>query len=256
MTVRVALLVPALDEEVSIGRTATVMAETVATGVVEAAVLLDGGSRDDTAAVARGHGVTVLAVEGVITHLGPVLGKGDSLFRGVHAVPADAYVFLDADIGNASVAHVATLAERIRRGDAGFVKGGFVRVDEHGLPREVPGGRVTEEVARPLLATVSSWLAGLSQPLSGQVAVQGDLVRRLAVATGYGVEVAMLLDAWRMVGPEGLCEVDIGTVQNRWKPDDALVEVRQQVLAGATLRGVTLPGIGPVRHPGVIDRRP
>ena len=256
MTPRVALLVPALDEEVALVRTAPVMAEAVATGVVDAAVLLDGGSRDATATVARDHGVTVLAVDGVRTDLGPVLGKGDSLFRGIHAVPADAYVFLDADIGNVSVVHVEVLAGRIRGGDAGFVKAGFVRVDEHGLPREVPGGRVTEEVARPLLATVSTVLAGLGQPLSGQVAVQGDLVRRMAVATGYGVEIAMLLDAWRMVGQEGLCEADIGTVHNRWKPDDALTEVRNQVLAGATLRGVTLPGVGPVSHPAVVDRRP
>ena len=255
MRMRVALLVPALDEERALARTAPVMAEAVASGVVDTAVLLDGGSRDDTIAVARDHGVEVLDVAGFMSGLGPVLGKGDSLFRGVHAIDADAYVFLDADIGNVSVAHVAVLAERIRAGDIGFVKGGFVRVDEHGVPREVPGGRVTEEVARPLLSTVSPVLAALRQPLSGQVAVDAGFVRSVAMATGYGVEIAMVLDAWRLLGPEGMCEVDMGTVHNRWKPSEALAEVRDQVLAGASLREVNLPGFGPVRHPSVVDRR-
>ncbi len=255
MSTRVALLVPALDEERALARTAPVMAEVVARGVVDAAVLLDGGSRDDSADVARDHGVEVLAVGDVMPQLGAVLGKGDSLFRGVHAVDADAYVFLDSDIGNVSETHVQLLADHIRGGDVGFVKGGFVRVDEHGVPREVPGGRVTEEVARPLLSTSFPDLATLRQPLSGQVAVHGDFIRSIAMATGYGVEIAMLLDARRLLGPERMCEIDMGTVHNRWKPAEALAEVRAQVLAGASLRGVYLPGRGPVRHPGVVDRR-
>lgn len=255
MTLRVALLVPALDEETALSRTAPVMAEAVDHGVVDSAVLLDGGSRDASGTVARDHGVEVLDVAGIMPGIGPVLGKGDSLFRGVHAIDADAYVFLDADIGNVSADHVAVLADRIRAGDVGFVKGGFVRVDERGVPREVPGGRVSEEVARPLLSTVSPVLAALRQPLSGQVAVDAVFVRGAAMATGYGVEIAMVLDAWRMLGPQGMCEVDMGTVHNRWKPAEALAEVREQVLAGASLRGVTLPGRGPVSHPGVVDRR-
>lgn len=253
---RVALLVPALNEEHGLQLTAPVMRTALESGVVETAVVLDGGSHDATAEVARDHGVEVLNVPQLMPYLGPVLGKGDSLFRGVHTVDADAYVFLDADIGNIALSHVEPLAERIRFGDVYFVKGGFVRVDEHGVPRAVPGGRVTEELARPVLTQLAPPLARLSQPLSGQVAVTATFVRSLSVVTGYGVEIAMLLDAWRILGTDGMCEVDIGAVQNRAKPDDALADVREDVAAGLRLRGGAVPGEAGTGRGGVIERRP
>lgn len=251
-----ALLVPALDEEAAIARTAHVMATALGEGIFDRAVILDGGSTDATASIGREHGVEVLDVPGAMAHLGPVLGKGDSLFRGVHTVRADHYVFLDADLGNVSVDHVRALAERITRGDVPFVKAGFVRVDEHGTPRAPVAGRVTEEVGRPLLATVSGALASLAQPLSGQVAIRGDLARSLTFATGYGVEIAMLIDIHRSHGSDAISEVDLGAINNRWKPDDALDDVRAHVVAGAALRGVTLNTNTVHSHPMVVNRRP
>lgn len=219
-------------------RTAAVAREAIDRGIITSATVLDGGSTDDTARTARDAGIDVLDVPAILPHLGPVLGKGDSLFRGVHTVNADWYVFLDADLGNVSTDHVATLTGPI--GDTGvvFVKGGFVRVDENGTPRPVPGGRVTESVVRPLLAAVAPELAALSQPLSGQVAVRGDVARGLGFVTGYGVEIAMLIDVWRAHGAAGIREADMGSVQNRWKDDRALDSVAEEVRAAAAMRGV------------------
>jgi glucosyl-3-phosphoglycerate synthase len=135
-----------------------------------------------------------------------------------------------------------------------FVKSGFVRVDEHGMPREKAAGRVTEEVGRPLAARESARLAQLSQPLSGQVAIRSSALRNMSIATGYGIEIAMLIDMWRLFGDTGLVEIDWGHLHNRWKPDEALTEVKQQVLAGATMRGVTLPDYGSVTNSEVVDR--
>jgi glucosyl-3-phosphoglycerate synthase len=255
-TSHVALLVPALNEESAMARTAGVMAEAVRAGLVDRAVVLDGGSTDATASIAHDRGVEVLDVSGTFSHLGPVLGKGDSLFRGIHTVRADHYVFLDADLGNVSVHHVAALATRITRGDAVFVKAGFVRVDEHGTPRAIPAGRVTEEVARPLLATVSPTLAALSQPLSGQVAIRGTVARDLSIVTGYGVEIAMAIDIHRAHGTGAIAEVDLGPINNRWKPDAALDDVRAQVIAGAALRGVGVAPNTDHSHRLVVDRYP
>jgi len=98
--VRIALLIPALNEASTMPRTACVAREALDAGLVSSATVLDGGSSDGTADAARAAGVEVLHIPSVMPELGPVLGKGDSLFRGVHAVPADWYVFLDADIGN------------------------------------------------------------------------------------------------------------------------------------------------------------
>ncbi|MEY3506760.1 MAG: hypothetical protein RI898_1514, partial [Actinomycetota bacterium] len=124
-------------------------------GVVSSATVLDGGSDDDTVEVALQFGIRSLHIPSVQPELGPVLGKGDSLFRGVHTVPADWYVFIDADLGNISIDHVNALTQHIGEPGISFVKGGFVRVDEHGVPREIPAGRVTELVGRPLLRRVA-----------------------------------------------------------------------------------------------------
>ena len=250
----IALLVPALNESAGMQRTARVMREALDSGVVSSATVLDGGSDDDTVEVALQFGIRSLHIPSVQPELGPVLGKGDSLFRGVHAVPADWYVFLDADLGNISLDHVTALTQHIGEPGISFVKGGFVRVDEHGVPREIPAGRVTELVGRPLLRRVAPGLTGLSQPLSGQVAIEAKLAKSLSFVTGYGVEIAMLIDVFRAVGAEGIVEADMGSINNRYKPDDALEEVRDQVLAGAALRIVTMPEYGLVVHNSVTNR--
>lgn len=244
----VALLVPAVDEEAGIVATARVMRDALDASLVQTAVVLDGGSTDATADVARREGVTVVTVSSLMPELGEVLGKGDSLFRGVHTVEADWYVFLDADLGNISLDHVRALVEPISREGVVFVKGGFVRVDEHGTPRPVPGGRVTEDVVRPALATEAPELARLSQPLSGQVVVRADVARSLRFVTGYGVEIAMLVDIWREFGASAIVEADMGEVHNRFKPDDALMPVERDVRWAMWWSGIgTIPETDPVR---------
>lgn len=251
----VVLLVPARNESAVITPTLQVMSDAVQRGVVSHAVVLDSGSTDDTAQIAREAHIECVHSSDINTERGVVLGKGDSIWRGVSAFNADAYVFMDADLGNVTVDHVEALIAPLRQqASVMFVKSGFVRVDEYGKPRDKAAGRVTEEVGRPLAAREHPRLAELTQPLSGQVAVRSQALRGMSVATGYGIEIAMLIDMWRVFGNAGLVEVDWGSLHNRWKPDDALIEVRDQVLAGATLRGVTLPEFGDVTDALVVDR--
>ena len=254
---QISLFVPALNEEVALQRTCGVMRAAIDAGVVASAYVLDGGSTDGSAAVAASCGVDVLHVPSLQPELGPVLGKGDSLYRGVHAVDADWCVFLDADLGNVSLDHVRALVAPIASADSTgvqFVKGGFVRVDEHDVPRAVPGGRVTEEVGRPLLGQVDTALAALSQPLSGQVAISGQLARSLQFVTGYGIEIAMLIDVYRTVGMAGIVEADMGLVNNRWKPDGDLANVMNEVTAGAAMRGVMDACAEPFALPVLVSR--
>ena len=82
-------------------RTAAVALEAIDSGVVTSATVLDGGSTDRTADIARQSGVDVLHVPSVMPELGEVLGKGDSVYRGTRAIDADWYVFLE--IGRAHV---------------------------------------------------------------------------------------------------------------------------------------------------------
>lgn len=235
----IALLIPALNEEQGIQRTAIAARDAIDQGLITQAYVLDGGSVDRTPEIAESHGLTVVHVASCLSHLGPVLGKGDSLFRGVHSIDADWYVFLDADLGNISSGHIAALVKPIGQTDVCFVKGGFVRVDENGTPRDVPGGRVTEEYGRPLLRQIAPELANLSQPLSGQVAIEAHVARSLSFVTGYGVEIAMLIDVWEKMGATAMTEADMGNINNRWKPDADLSDVIADVVSASRLRGIT-----------------
>lgn len=250
----IALLIPALNEAQGMHRTARVAQQARNEALVSSVHVLDGGSTDETVNIARAHDLGVVDVRQLFTEYGPVLGKGDSLFRGVHSIHADWYVFLDADLGNVSCEHIAALVRPISRERVRFVKGGFVRVDEYGTPRQIPGGRVTEEFGRPLLRCVSPALAELSQPLSGQVAIEGTLARSLSFLTGYGIEIAMLIDIWRSQGSAAIVEADMGAVNNRWKPDADLTDVIDDVVSAAQLRGIT--GVFPHREATVVERKP
>lgn len=250
----IALLIPAFNEEAGIALTAQVAREALQQELVHSVHVLDGGSTDRTAEIAGSFGVEVQHIPSVLTHLGPVLGKGDSLYRGTRTINADWYVFLDADLGNISVEHIRSLVQPIGTPGIHFIKGGFVRVDENGVPRDIPAGRVSELVGRPLLRRAALPLAGLKQPLSGQVAIRGSLAQKIEFVTGYGIEIAMLIDVFREVGVEGVVEADMGFINNRWKPVEALDDVRDQVLAGASLRVTTLPDFGIVTHEMVTNR--
>ena len=63
------------------------------------------------------------------------------------------------------------------------------------------GGRVTELVARPLLNLHWPELAGVVQPLGGEYAARRSLLEQLPFPTGYGVELALLVDTLGLARP-------------------------------------------------------
>jgi glucosyl-3-phosphoglycerate synthase len=76
------------------------------------------------------------------------------------------------------------------------------------------GGRVNHLLARPALAIFYPALAGVRQPLAGEIAARRSLLSALPFATGYGVEIAMLLDVLEQVGLEGMAQVDLDVHHN------------------------------------------
>ena len=79
------------------------------------------------------------------------------------------------------------------------------------------GGRVTELMARPLLNLHVPQLAGFEQPLAGETAARRELLEAVPFPAGYGVEIALLIDALRAVGLDGLAEARSDR-QNRHQP--------------------------------------
>jgi glucosyl-3-phosphoglycerate synthase len=86
-------------------------------------------------------------------------------------------------------------------------------------------------MARPLLAAFYPELAGLGQPLAGEVAATRELLESIPFATGYAVEMAMLLDVHETAGVAAMAQVDVGERRNHHQPLDALRPMAETVLA-------------------------
>jgi len=71
------------------------------------------------------------------------------------------------------------------------------------------GGRVTEILARPLLANFYPELSGFMQPLSGEYAGRREILEAVPFRVGYGVEIGLLIDIYEKCGLEGLAQVDM-----------------------------------------------
>ncbi len=114
---RVAVVIPARDEEASVG---TVVREILATGRVAEVVVADNGSRDRTAEVARAAGATVVSE--------PRAGYGRACLAGVAEVarrPPDVVAFVDADRSD-DPADLSAILAPIERGQTDLVIGSRV----------------------------------------------------------------------------------------------------------------------------------
>ncbi|HWH11879.1 MAG TPA: glucosyl-3-phosphoglycerate synthase [Solirubrobacteraceae bacterium] len=207
-------------------------------GLIDEILIVDAASNDATRSIAATHGVTLLQESALLPEFGPALGKGDALWRGLNATHGEIVAFLDTDTRNFSARFLLDLVAPLL-GDprVHFVKGAFRRPFTDG-DQITPdgGGRVTEILARPLLNLHLPDLAGFAQPLAGEVAGRRDLLETLSFPVGYGVEIAMLIDAYRKVGRDGLAQAQLGLRENRHQPLDALGAMAYQVLVAAQRR--------------------
>ena len=234
----VSAVLPALDVAATIGDVLSVVTSLRRRGLIDEIAVVDGHSKDGTAAAARAHGVDVYQESHILPEFGEGLGKGDAMWRGLAATSGDIVVYLDTDTDGFSESFVlGLLGPILEDGGLHLIKGAFRRpfkVGSEVLPDA--GGRVTELMARPFINLFVPELAGFVQPLAGELAATRYLLERVPFPVGYGVEIAMLIDAWRLVGPDALAQVDLGVRQNRHQPLRTLTEMSYAVLAAASAR--------------------
>jgi glucosyl-3-phosphoglycerate synthase len=200
-------------------------------------VVVVDGSTDNTPEIAAGAGAEVHREEELLPEFGPVLGKGDAMWRALSVVRGDVVVYVDADSSDFGPHFVERLAEPVERAGAQFVKGHYRRPFKAGDSVEPEGGgRVTELTAKPLLAAFYPELSAIRQPLAGEIAGRRDLLMRLPFSTGYAVEIAMLIDAWKEVGIDAIAQADLDVRQNRHQSLSALQPMADAVLAAVTVR--------------------
>ena len=122
---RVAVIIPTFNEAESIGA----VVASIPRDIVNRVIVVDGGSTDGTADVARRAGAEVIAVG---------RGYGRACLAGAQAADdADIIVFMDGD-GADDPAAIGAMVEAIASGDYDFVIGsrarGNARAGQHGRP--------------------------------------------------------------------------------------------------------------------------
>jgi len=229
----VSVCLPARECAATIGEIVAALSDLRRVGAIDEIVVVDAASADGTAQIAVEAGAKVVQEGELMTELGPVLGKGDAMWRALSVLEGELVVFLDADSAGFS-GHFATgvLGPLVCEPEVQFVKAFYRRPFEHGgisLPEG--GGRVNHLLARPALAIFYPQLGAVRQPLAGEVGARRELLERVPFATGYGVEIAMLIDVWREVGLDGLAQVDLEVHRNRHQSLGALAGMSELVLA-------------------------
>ncbi|MFF8899567.1 glucosyl-3-phosphoglycerate synthase [Streptomyces lydicus] len=240
----VSVVLPALDEEATVGAiVATIRAElmTGTVPLVDELVVLDSGSTDRTAEVAAAAGARVVHRDTVLPRLPALPGKGEVLWRSLLVTSGDIVCFIDADLREFSATFVSgIIGPLLTDPDIQFVKAMYDRPLEAGAHTTGAGagqgGRVTELVARPVLNLHWPQLAGFVQPLGGEYAARRSLLERLPFPVGYGVELGLLVDALHTVGLDALAQVDVGVRKHRHQDGQALGRMAAAIYRTAQLR--------------------
>ena len=222
----ISVALPAVNEASTVGPICESIVQNLMDGpaLVDELVVLDGGSTDDTSAVARAAGATVVDARELVAHVPPVKGKGESLWRSLSVLTGDVICWIDADITNFEPHFVSRLiAPLLIDQTCMFVKAFYRRPIAYGdVTLPTGGGRVTELLARPLLNALFPELGGVIQPLSGEYAGRRDVLMQLPFFTGYSVEAGLLIDLLDVVGLDATAQVDLGVRAHRNRPLDEL----------------------------------
>lgn len=200
------VVIPCLNEEATIGK---VVDECKSSMLVNEVIVVDDGSTDGTAAVAKRHGAKV------VRHR-KNRGKGAAIVTGAKAASNSTLVFVDGDIMNFSSSVVEKLALPVIKGEARMCKSSY-------FPLE---GRITDFTAKPLLRHMFSDV-DLGQPLSGQFAIRRELLLGLDITNDWGVDIAIVLLAIK--AGEKIVEVNIGQLEHKHRDHASKIRTADEV---------------------------
>jgi glucosyl-3-phosphoglycerate synthase len=223
----ISVCLPARNEAATVG---AIVTEAVQLDLVSEVVVLDDGSTDDTAAVAAAAGARVVAEASILPETGSGSGKGNAMWKSLHACAGDIICWVDADLRNFRGEYIRRLcAPLLDQPETMFVKAYFTRTFE-GAP--TGGGRVTELVARPLLSLLFPKLADIVQPLGGEYAARRSALEVLPFVEGWGVELGLLVDVVERFGRDAVAQADLEVREHR---NRSLEDLGPQALAVMTI---------------------
>lgn len=209
----ISLGLPTLNEQDTIGKVLRSLRKLFVERhpLLDEVVVIDSNSTDRTVEIAESLGVRVVKHPDVLKRYGTVRGKGEALWNSLYVLRGDLIAWVDTDIVNIHPRFVyGILGPLIREPRLQFVKGFYQRPLRTGENLHARGGgRVTELVARPLLNLFYPELSGFVQPLAGEYAGRRKALEVVPFVTGYGVEIAMLIDILAKFGLQSMGQVDL-----------------------------------------------
>jgi glucosyl-3-phosphoglycerate synthase len=210
---KISLCIPTLNEAKTIGKEVVIFKSELMHRypLLDEIAVIDSGSSDQTAEVARAFGADVYLSRDILPGYGEKRGKGENLWKAIYQLKGDIIVYIDADIKNIHPRFVYGLvAPLIYRPEIQYSKAFYDRplASSQGI-RPSGGGRVTEILIRPLFSLFFPELTALIQPLSGEYAVRRQVLERIPFPIGYGVETSHLIDVYHTWGLEAICQTDL-----------------------------------------------
>ncbi|SMB92310.1 N-acetylglucosaminyl deacetylase, LmbE family [Thermanaeromonas toyohensis ToBE] len=156
---RVSAIIPAYNEAPTVGKVVATLRQVP---LVDEIIVVNDGSWDDTAEVARRQGAIVIDLKR--NH-----GKGKAMLKGAHKARGEILLFLDADLEGLTPSHVEELLRPVLNGEADMTVGVFRR------------GR-----------SLTDWAQVIAPYLSGQRAIPKKLFLAAGrEATGFEIEVML-----------------------------------------------------------------
>jgi glucosyl-3-phosphoglycerate synthase len=236
----VSVCLPTRDEAATVGSIVRTLRRSLLerSRLIDEIVVMDAGSTDDTAAIALAEGAQVFREQDVLPEEGPGSGKGEALWKSLHACKGDVICWIDADVSNFHARFVTgLLGPLLLHPEVLYVKAFYERpIRERNALRSTGGGRVTELVARPLLNLLWPQLAGVVQPLSGEYAGRRVALEQVPFSSGYGVELGLLVDLAARFGLDAIAQVDLERRVHRNQDVQALGRMSFGILQAVFLR--------------------
>ena len=255
---RISVVIPARNEGATIGSIVhAIRAELMdAAQLVDELLVIDSDSTDDTAKVAAAAGAVVHSAQEIAPAAGWRPGKGEAMWKSLFVATGDIIVFIDADLTSFRADYVTGLLGPLLANDRlQLVKACYDRDLGADLGGIGQGGRVTELMARPVINLWWPELAGVMQPLSGEWAARRTFLESIPFPAGYGVECAVLIDAYRHLGLPAIAQVDLGKRTHTHQDLTSLGVMAAEVLAAAQRRRFPQAQIhgDTIAHPTITD---
>jgi glucosyl-3-phosphoglycerate synthase len=228
---RISVCIPTLNEAETIGPIVSIIRDELS-HLVDEILVIDSDSTDATRERAAAAGAVVHRSSEIATDQTSYVGKGENLWKALHCASGDLICFVDGDISNFHSGFITGLiGPLLLHSDVEYVKAFYERPLVCGDDLHTTGGgRVSEILVRPLVSLFYPELSIILQPLSGEYAARRTTLQSLSFPTGYGVEIAHLIDLSRDGKLSGIAQTDLVQRVHRNRGDGELGQMSFAIL--------------------------